>query len=194
VLKHESARSIILVEIDGMVVDVCRRFFPALAAALDDPRVEVRIQDGFEYLDAHEAAFDVILVDSTDPMPLAVEGAPGPAERLFTPRFYEKLRRALRPGGLVALQSENPFYNGAVLAAMHRDLRAVFAKVSLYLAHIPTYPAGFWSFTVASDTRDLHEPWPRPFPAWGESLRYFQPGMFPGALALPRYIERLIAG
>jgi spermidine synthase len=193
-LKHERVRDVTLVEIDPMVIEVCRRFFPALAACLDDPRVNVKVQDGFEFLDQHRAEFDAILVDSTDPVPLAVEGKPGPAERLFTPRFYAKLREALRPGGLVAFQSENPFYSGKILAAMHGDLRAVFGKVALYLAHIPTYPAGFWSFTVASDEIDLHGLRVDPVPGWIGALRYFQPAMFPGALVLPRYIEQLISG
>ena len=193
-IKHEAVRRVTLVEIDGMVVETCRRFFPALTASLEDPRVEVRIQDGFEFLAGRRAAFDVILVDSTDPVPLAVEGAPGPAERLFTPRFYAMLRAALRPGGLVAFQSENPFYSGKILAEMHRDLRAAFGKVALYLAHIPTYPGGFWSFTVASDTVDLGRMRVDPAPAWTDSLRYFHQALFPGALALPRYIEQLISG
>ena len=193
-LKHEAVRAITLVEIDGMVVDVCRRFFPALTAGLADPRVEVRIQDGFAYLDEHRGEFDVILVDSTDPVPLVDEGQQAPAEKLFTPRFYGKLRAALRPGGLVAFQSENPFYSGKVVAAMHRDLRAAFQKVALYLACIPTYPGGFWSFTVASDTVDLRAFRVERAPDWTRALRYFQPALFPGALALPRYIEQLIAG
>lgn len=192
-LKHAAVQRVTLVEIDRLVVDTCRKYFPALTSSLDDPRAEVLIQDGFEYLDHHRAEFDVILVDSTDPVNLAEGDATTPAAVLFTDRFYSKIKAALRPGGLAAFQSENPFYSGRVLRDMHRDLRAQFGKVMLYLANIPTYPGGYWSFTVASDQVDLRHPRAAPVPAWTETLQYFQPAMFPGILVLPRYVERLIA-
>jgi spermidine synthase len=192
-LKHEQVREITLVEIDGRVVEVCREYFPALTSGLDDPRVKVRVENGFDFLDRHPASFDVILVDCTDPVPLTEESTTDIARQLFTPRFYHKLKKALRPGGLAAFQSENPFYSGAVLTQMHRELSAEFKLRGLYLANIPTYPGGFWSFTTASDGIDMRRMHADPAPAFLSSLRYFQPDMFPGALVLPRYIERLIA-
>jgi spermidine synthase len=193
VLKHESVREITLVEIDGRVVEVCRKYFPALTAGLDDPRVRVLVEDGFQFLDRHPSAFDAILVDCTDPVPLTEDSSTGIARQLFTPRFYSKLKASLRPGGVAAFQSENPFYSGAVLTQMHRELSAEFRYRALYLANIPTYPGGFWSFTAASNDLDLLAFRPNRTPAFLDALRYFQPGMFPGALVLPRYIERLIA-
>ena len=192
-LKHEAVRSITLVEIDRMVIDVCRRFFPALSAGIDDPKVSVEIADGFAFLDAHLGEFDTILVDSTDPVPLAAENEPGPAEPLFTAEFYGKLHAALRPGGLTVFQSENPFYSGAILAKMHRELRGVFGKVQIYFSNIPTYPGGYWSFTSASDTVDLRRLRVEQPPRFLADLNYFQPAMFPGALVAPRYVERLLA-
>lgn len=191
-LKHEAVRHITLVEIDGLVIDTCRRFFPALSAGLDDPRVEIQVADGFAYLDAHPGAFDLILVDSTDPVPLLPEGEPGPALQLFTPEFYGKLRRSLRPGGVVTFQSENPFYNGDILSRMHRELRERFSVVDAYLANIPTYPGGLWSFTMASREVDPHRaamPAALPFQ---DTLRYFHPALFSAALTLPGYIQELI--
>ena len=91
-------------EIDGLVVETCRKYFPALTAGLDDPRAEVLIQDGFAYLDGHPGEFDVILVDSTDPVNLTDEDQATPAAVLFTPDFYRKIKAALRPGGLAAFQ------------------------------------------------------------------------------------------
>lgn len=192
VLKHESVQSITLVEIDGMVIDVARRFFPTVSIGMDDPRVTIEVADGFAYLDAHPAQYDVIIVDSTDPVPLTSEGVTGPAEPLFTPEFYGKLHGALRPGGLVAIQSENPFYSPRLLAKMHRELSAVFARKFLYSANIPTYPGGYWTFTIASDEVDFTNFQINPAPPFLESLRYFQPAMFPGALVLPRYVESLL--
>lgn len=191
-LKHASVKKVTLVEIDGLVVETCRKYFPALTAGLDDPRAEVLIQDGFAYLDGHQGEFDVILVDSTDPVNLTDEDQATPAAVLFTPDFYRKIKAALRPGGLAAFQSENPFYSGRVIRDMHRDLRGVFKNTMLYLVNIPTYPGGYWSFTVASDQVHLRDMRVSPEPAWTRSLRYFQPAMFPGILVLPRYVEQLV--
>jgi spermidine synthase len=193
-LRHAGVERVTLVEIDGLVVETCRKYFPALTSGLDDPRAEVLIQDGFAYLDDHQGQFDVILVDSTDPVNLAEDNQPTPAAVLFTPDFYGKIQRALRPGGIAAFQSENPFYSGPVLRDMHRDLRAQFGKVMLYLANVPTYPGGLWSFTVASDQVDLHDLRIASPPEWTRQLKYFQPAMFPGILVLPRYVEQLISG
>src|SRR5690606_7373916 len=102
-LKHRGIEKIVLCEIDAMVVDACRRFFPAVSAGLDDPRVEVRIGDGIAYMRELENAIDIAIIDSTDPI--------GPGEGLFTGDFYRSVARAMRPGGLMVAQSESPWYS-----------------------------------------------------------------------------------
>jgi len=184
VIRHAAVRQVTLVEIDGMVIDVCRKYFPAVACGLDDPRVDVQVADGFAHLDAHQGAYDVILVDSTDPV--------GPAEVLFTVDFFRKVKAGLAPGGVAVFQSENPLYWGDLIAKMHRDLAPLFAHVGLYLASIPTYPGGLWSFSICSDVVDARKsPAPAPLP-FQDQLKYFTPAVFKGAFALPQFVKKLV--
>lgn len=191
VLRHEGVEKVTLVEIDGEVIETSRRFFPELADCLDDPRAEVLCQDGFVFLDEHHSAFDVIIVDSIDPV--------GEGAKLFTADFYGKVKAALRPGGVAVFQTESPFYHAPVLGAVHGQLRGLFTHVALYLAHIPTYPSGLWSFTFVSDAIDpraiaaqtIAAAQPASFPG---ILKYFNPEVFKAAFALPNYIRAALKG
>ncbi len=181
-LRHSAAREIHLVEIDGMVIDASRQFFPALAGGLDDPRVRVSVADGFAHLDTSPGVYDVILVDSMDPV--------GEAAKLFTAPFFRKVSAALRPGGIAVFQSESPFYHADILRDLVLAMRRTFKHAAPYLAHIPTYPSGLWSFTFASDAVDpltvtLREGGPAL-----EGLQYFHPALFPAAFVLPNYFRK----
>ena len=103
-LRHETVARVTLVEIDGMVVDCCREFLPGIAGKLDDPRVEIRIEDGVKFIEGREKAFDVILVDSTDPVAMA--------SPLTKTSFFRAAKRALAPGGLYAAQTQGPRVRG----------------------------------------------------------------------------------
>ncbi|MEE8434660.1 MAG: polyamine aminopropyltransferase [bacterium] len=180
-LRHASVEWVTLVEIDPAVIETCRRFFPELANSLDDPRAEVVCQDGFAYLDQHPDAYDAIIVDSIDPV--------GEGAKLFTTAFYEKVKGALRAGGVAVFQTESPFYNGEVLAQVNRKLTPLFAHVAPFLAHIPTYPSGLWSFTFASNHIDPSQTAPNQPPPFQGALRYFNVEMCKAAFALPGYIR-----
>ncbi len=181
-LKHPEARSIELVEIDGMVIDASRRFFPALTVGLDDARVQVRVADGFAHLDTHAGVYDVILVDSMDPV--------GEAAKLFTTPFFRKVQAALRPGGVAVFQSESPFYHADILRDLVQAMRLTFKHAAPYLAHIPTYPSGLWSFTFASNAVDPLTAKLRAGGKWLDGLKYFHPALFPAAFVLPNYFRR----
>ncbi|MBI3992194.1 MAG: polyamine aminopropyltransferase [Candidatus Lambdaproteobacteria bacterium] len=181
-LRHTALRSVTLVEIDGMVLDVSRRFFPEVAAGLDDPRARIVVGDGFDHLQQSAHSYDVILVDSIDPV--------GAAVKLFGPEFHALVARALRPGGVAALQTESPFYHLPVLRDSCDSLGTQFAHVAPYLANIPTYPAGVWSFTFASNDVDPRTAIPTFEAEFLAGLNYFSPEIFRAAFALPRYIRR----
>ena len=184
VLRHEGVEGVTLVEIDEAVISTARRFFPAVSAGLDDPRVTVECRDGFDFLDEHPDSFDVILVDSIDPV--------GEAAKLFTSAFYGKVRASLRAGGCAVFQSESPFYHTEVLGQVCQQLRDLFPHVAPYLAHIPTYPSGLWSFTFASTAFDPRSaPW-RETPAFLKDLRYFTPEAARAAFVLPAYVRRAL--
>jgi spermidine synthase len=185
VLRHAPVERVTLVEIDPAVIETARRFFPALATGLDDPRCEVVCCDGFDFLDGHPEGFDVILVDSIDPV--------GEAAKLFTSAFYGKVRASLRRGGIAVFQTESPFYNTEVLVEVSRKLRSLFAHVAPYLAHVPTSPSGLWSFTFASDAVDPLAARPREQASFLADLKYFHPALCRAAFVLPAYLQRRLA-
>ncbi|MCZ6628284.1 MAG: polyamine aminopropyltransferase [SAR324 cluster bacterium] len=181
VLRHPTIGKIHLVEIDQMVIDVSREYFPQVAAGLDDARVEIHVGDGFDRVERARAEFDVIIVDSIDPM--------GEAAKLFSATFYGHARRALREGGILVCQTESPFYNGNVVKGVIEKLRGLFTHAAPYIAHIPTYPSGLWSFSFASDAVDPKTAPLRPEPEFLSALKYYTPQVSQAAFTTPRYMQ-----
>ena len=180
VCRYPEVERVVLAELDGDVVEVCRAHLPALAASLSDPRVEVRLGDGAAYLAAAPpGAFDVILVDSPDPV--------GPAQGLFAAEFYRHASAALAPGGVLAAQTESPFLQRDLIRRVQAGLRTSFPTVRLYWAVIPTYPGGMWTFSMA-----VQGPWPAaPRPA-ALATRYWTPEVQAAAFALPPFAAALL--
>jgi spermidine synthase len=180
-LRHPGIAAVDLCEIDAEVVEAARRFFPGLAGALADPRVTVHIADGIAFVAQRTAAYDLIFVDSSEPV--------GPGEGLFTPAFYRALAAALRPGGIAVAQSESPFYNLDVLRRVRTGMAAAFPQVRTYLGPGPTYPSGTWSYTAGSLGPDPTRP-VRPAPP---GLRFYTPAVHAAAFALPAFLAEALA-
>jgi spermidine synthase len=142
VMKHKTVERAVLCEIDGMVIDACKQFLPTISCELDNPKVEILVQDAIEYIKDKKDEFDIILIDSTDPM--------GPGEGLFTEEFYTNVKNSLKKGGIVAAQSESPFVNREEIKKMYNLLKKVFPTVSTYTSNIPTYPGGYWAWAFCS--------------------------------------------
>ncbi|WP_108022376.1 polyamine aminopropyltransferase [Melghirimyces profundicolus] len=181
VLKHPSVEKAVLCEIDGRVIEVSKEYFPHIAGALEDPRVEIRVEDGIKHIEAHPGQYDVILVDSTEPV--------GPAVGLFQKAFYRGIHEALRPGGVMVAQTESPWFNRDLIARVYKDISDIFPITRLYTASIPTYPSGLWSFTLGSKGRD-------PMALEEEELkapdtRYYRPELHRSLFHLPRFVEEL---
>jgi spermidine synthase len=183
IIKHPTVKQAVLAEIDGRVIDVSREYLPEIACALDDPRVDVRVIDGIAHVQENPNTYDVIIVDSTDPI--------GPAVGLFAREFYESIARALKPDGIFVAQTESPFLNGELITRVHGDIAAIFGITRLYLAAIPTYPSGLWSFTIGSKR---HDPTVIADPARTAALttRYYTPELQQAAFALPRFVADLL--
>ncbi len=183
VLKHPGIERVVLCEIDERVTRVCQEFIPSVGGYLEDPRVELVFEDAATYVARNPAGFDAILVDSSEPI--------GPAAVLFTESFFRDLSAALRPGGVVSLQAESPFYAPEVVRTLFSTMRGHFREVHGYYGAIPTYPSGCWVFCLASKDRS-----PEQIDiARAEALtttRYFTPALARGAFALPRFIEELV--
>lgn len=181
ILKHPSVEEAVLVEIDQRVVELSQQYLPTIACALDDPRVTVHIADGIEYVKQAKDEFDLIIVDSTDPI--------GPAVGLFAQEFYRNLHAALREDGMFVAQTESPWVNQELIPGLHEGLRPVFPIVRLYLAAIPTYQSGLFSFTVCSKRHDPTQAQPN---APVLETKYYSPELHQAAFVLPPFIANLI--
>ena len=146
-LKHKSVEHIDMVEIDGLVVEASKKFFPTVSSELNNPKVNVLIQDAVEFIKDREDIYDIVLIDSTDPI--------GPGEGLFNEKFYNNVKRALKKGGIVTPQTEGPFAQSENMKKTYHLLRKVFKNVAPYCGPMPTYPGGYWSWGFCSDDVEI---------------------------------------
>ena len=193
VLAHRGLERAVMVEIDGEVIRLAREFMPAIAGdAWDDPRAEIIVGDGIDYVKhAPHAAFDVIIVDSTDPI--------GVGEVLFTDEFYAHSARILSPRGLIVNQCGVPFMQADELRETSARRARFFPHVGAYVAAVPTYVGGFMTLGFAAKVPGLDAVAPaeiRDRAARAGILgttRYWTPEIHTGAFSLPPYIAAALA-
>lgn len=185
--RYNSIEHIDLIEIDKMVVDVCKKHLPQTACKFDDERLSIYYQDGLKFIRKCENEYDLIIVDSTDPF--------GPGEGLFTKEFYGNCYKALKEDGIMVNQHESPFYDEDAIAMQRAHKRIVesFEISRVYQAHIPTYPSGHWLFGFASKKyhpiKDLDA---KRWKALGLKTKYYNTNLHIGSFALPNYVEDLL--
>lgn len=179
--KYPQVEKITLAEIDLQVVEASKRFLPEVSSALEDFRLEIKIADGIEYIRSLQEAYDVIVVDSTEPV--------GPAVGLFASSFYESVFRALKPEGILVAQTESPFLNAELIRTVFRRIKAVFPHTYLYLAPVPTYPGGLWSFTLGSKYYHPLKPEGKLLP---RDTKYYTPQIHGSSFSLPRFVQELL--
>lgn len=184
VLKHPQVEKAVLVEIDGRVIEYSKRFLPEIAGRLEDPRVEVIVNDGYMHIHDFKNTYDVIMVDSTEPV--------GPAVSLFTRGFYQGIYDALKEDGLFVAQTDNPWFKAELIRTVHKEVSEVFPIVRLYCANIPTYPSGLWTFTMGSRKHDPLQVDETLLPEL--DTKYYTPRLHKAAFALPRFVEDLVKG
>ena len=188
IMKHPGVERAVLCEIDGLVIDKSIELLPSMACEIDgsNPRVLLHVDDGLAYIREHQNEFDVILVDSTDPI--------GPAVGLFEEDFYRLVFGALKADGIMVAQSESPFYHAEIQQSMYRNLRSVFPIVEMYQAFIPTYPSGLWSFAFASKSYHPTRDFDRERAATREfQTRYYNEDLHLGAFMLPTFARENIS-
>lgn len=185
--RYPEIEQIDLVEIDQLVVEVCKKYLPQTSCRFDDPRVHIYYEDGLKFIRRFENEYDLIIVDSTDPF--------GPGEGLFTREFYGSCYKALKEDGIMVNQHESPFYDEDATACQRAHKRIVesFPISRVFQAHIPTYPSGHWLFGFASKKyhplKDLAEA------RWnlrGLGCKYYTTTLHKGAFYLPAYVEELL--
>jgi len=184
VLKHPSVEKAVLVEIDGKVIEYSKKFLPSIAGELDNPRVEVQVDDGFMHIHNHKNEYDVIMVDSTEPV--------GPAAKLFEKGFYQGIYEALTEEGIFVAQSDNPWFHGDLIKKVQSDVRDIFPITRLYICNIPTYPSGMWTFTLGSKKHDPLEVDPARF--FEIETKYYTPELHKAAFVLPKFVKDLTEG
>lgn len=182
VLRHPTVTEAVMVDIDGDVIEAAREHLPQWSSGFRDPRARLVVDDGREFLARSSAEYDVILVDSTDPV--------GPAEVLFEESFYSLARKALRQGGCFAAQTESPLATPDLVKTVYHRISACFPVAKLYTAPVPSYPGGWWSFTVGAFDGDPAEPTRRPDPDFQGVLRYYSPEIHRRAFVLPPKLVR----
>lgn len=185
--QYQDISHIDLVEIDPLVLEVCREYLPQTACRLNDSRLKIHYEDGLHFIRTKENDYDLIIVDSTDPF--------GPGEGLFTKEFYGNCFKALKEDGIMVNQHESPFYTEDARACQRAHKRIVesFPISRVYQAHIPTYPSGHWLFGFAS--KRFHPVDDLNATAWnmrGIKTRYYTSRLHTGAFALPAYVEELL--
>ncbi|MFZ5945542.1 MAG: polyamine aminopropyltransferase [Bacillota bacterium] len=182
IIKHPKVEKATLCEIDGQVIEVSKKYLPEISGALSDPKVEVLVADGIKHIQESKNTYDVICVDSTDPI--------GPAVGLFAKDFYKGIFEALKEDGLFVAQTESPWVNQELIKRVYGDINDIFPITRLYLASIPTYPTGLWSFTMGSKKYDPLKIDPKTIP--DTNTRYYTPGLHFSAFSLPQFVQRLL--
>ena len=188
VLRHAGVERVTMVEIDAGVIDFSRQYLPALSAgAFDDPRLQVVIDDGAAFMGRAGDLYDVILIDSTDPV--------GPGEVLFTDSFYAHARNRLAEGGILVTQNGVPFLQGGELTGTMRAFKALFADWGCYLCTVPTYAGGPMALGWATDGVARATPLAVLQARFAEvrfTPDYYTPEVHLAAFALPGYVRRLM--
>ena len=189
VLRHPEVAHVTMVELDKMVVDVCKEHLPSYGIPWNDPRLHMQFGDGIAYLKGYAtgdqgAPYDVILIDGSDPV--------GPAEGLYASSFYESAKRCLVPGGVLVSQTESPIAMAEDFTRIVKTLRTSFQRADPFFVPIPLYPSGMWSFTFASDALD-----PAVFDdaraaRIEEKSRYYNRDIHRAAFAQPNFVKTLL--
>lgn len=191
VLRHPSVEKVDMVEIDEAVVRASKLHMPEVGD-FDNPKLNVIFENGLTFVDGPENAYDVIIIDGSDPV--------GPAVDLFKKEFYQKCHRCLTDDGVLVSQTESPF-----VESYHESIQSVFRAngelfpVSrMFLTYIPLYPTGMWSMMFAGKkhdplSADSIERIEKGIASMEASLKYYNKDVHLGAFALPNFVKRIIS-
>jgi spermidine synthase len=192
-LKHASVKEVVLADIDGRVIELCKTHFGSInAKAFRDKRLTLEVADAFEYLGRTQSRnrFDLIIADRPDPV--------GPGKALFGETFYDRIRGALKRGGYATFQTGVPFYQPWEITEALKDLARFFPRSGLYLSVVPTYIGGFMALSWATKGgKRLGTPAGiRKAKAAYKRLKlktdYYNPEIHVAAFALPNWIKKLV--
>jgi spermidine synthase len=181
-MKYAGIEQIDVVEIDERVTEVCRSWLTPASYYENDERFHIIHRDGLEWIQEKKGTYDVLIIDRSDPV--------GPATELYQSKFYEYVFNCLSDDGVVVIQSGSPWYNNSTLKKTVQGLRNLFPIVRTYLASVPIFPCGIWSFTLASKKWDpLQADLTR---LQHQETQYINPEVFLASFALPKYVKNIV--
>jgi len=187
VLRHSGVEKCVMVEIDKMVVDASIAHLPITACAFENPKLELHIDDGLKFVKNTKEKFDVILVDSTDPI--------GPAQPLFGKEFYQDIYNCLSDDGIVVSQGESPFYEAPMQKKLMGIIHDIFPKSMIYNFSNLTYPGGLWSFTFGSKKyHPIQDFNPERVESFAGEFKYYNEHIHSGAFFLPSFMKKELEG
>lgn len=185
VLAHKGVERCVMVEIDAMVVEASREYLPQTSRCLSDERLDLKIEDGVKFVEQCQEQFDLVLVDSTDPV--------GPAQPLFGKEFYSNLHRILDSNGLVVAQGESPFYNSEMQVQLLKIMGDLFKVVQPFNFTNMTYPGGYWTFMFASKgLAPMPKGLSEKVKVAGLQTDYYNPEIHQAAFALPTFMRKTL--
>lgn len=183
ILKYQSIQQVELVEIDGKVIWASREFLPGISCGLTDKKVNIFIEDGLKFVKKKHNYYDVVFVDSSDPV--------GPAVELFSDIFYMDVYNSLKEDGILVAQTESPQFNADLVSEVNKNISGIFPITRTYLTSIASYIGGFFCFTVGSKEYDPLSV------AVGEEklekmkLKYYNAEIHKACFALPNFVRQL---
>lgn len=190
VMRHSQVVEVDMVEIDEAVVRASKEFLPGVGD-WDNPKLNVLFEDGIKYVNENPVTYDIIIIDGSDPV--------GPAEGLFEKKFIQSCHDALAEDGVLVAQTESPW-----VSDYHPSMNKVFTALDsiyhvseMYLAYIPLYPAGMWSFCFASKgveplSRSTINRVEKGLAEFGAELSYYNKDVHIGCFALPNFVKDII--
>ncbi|NNL42105.1 MAG: spermidine synthase [Desulfobacterales bacterium] len=184
VVRHTGIDSIDFCEIDEEVIEVSKKFLPQIACGFDDPRINIYIEDGSQFIKGQKSRYDVIIVDSSDPI--------GPGEELFEKPFYQGLKKALKENGIIAAQGESFFIHKEYVKNLVKITKNLFPLQAYSQVIVPTYPGGHIGICLASLGPELKKP-ARSIPqSFQEGLKYYSSNIHHASFVLPYFAEKMI--
>lgn len=180
-LKHHNLDQIVHVEIDEKVIEASLKYLPLHNPDPKNEKVETRIEDGIAFVKNTKNKFDVVIIDSTDPI--------GPAVGLFQYDFYKSVYEVLNDDGIIVAQSESPLFNKKIIKSIHESLNKIFPIVKIYISPMPTYPSGLWSYTIASKNADPIYP----VRTVEEPTKYYSSDIHKSSFILPNFVKEIFS-
>lgn len=184
VLRHPEVEKVHVCELDREVVRACRQYLPSLASSFDDPKVEIFYEDGAKFVEKNPSTYDIIIVDSTDPI--------GPGQILFQRKFYEDMKKSLKPDGIVVTQCECLFLHKHVIGAVASFAKEIYPITKYYLTNVPTYPSGLIGFMFCSNKYNPLKDFSLERAQKLPNLRYYTPALHQASFVLPKFGEEII--